>query len=433
MNKKLLYFFSASISLIVLSNSSFGQTAASATWALSTDKTVATIGSINATGQVLGELTDRTYSANIEYLTGGFQRLTSTSVYTATSTATPPVTSPSIPFVTGGNPDLTHFSEFKVTSQASTYTKINDFQITAFGGGTGNCRLIVFYSLDGFATAGIPMPSAGTYNSISYLAADATNAVVLLNTSTGGKVSTSTPATATLEDATLKFTGINKVLAPTETFTVRVYPFLSSASTTSARYFISQKAVISATTASTPSLLPLDFLSFTAKSDAFGKTVSLNWSTTNEVNTKNFEIQRRTDGSDFVTIGTLASKNVAGTHNYSFTDNSAVSGNSYYRIVQYDNDGASTISKIQAVTTNTSAGLSIYPNPTASILSISHSLAEAGANAKVIGMDGKTVLQQALGLNSTETKLDVSQLTPGNYLLILDNRDQKSSLKFVKQ
>ncbi|HET8828599.1 MAG TPA: T9SS type A sorting domain-containing protein, partial [Pelobium sp.] len=161
--------------------------------------------------------------------------------------------------------------------------------------------------------------------------------------------------------------------------------------------------------------LPLDFLSFAAKPDAFGKTVSLNWSTTNEVNTKNFEVQKRTDGTDFATIGTLASKNVAGIHNYAFTDNSASAGNSYYRIIQFDNDGSTTVSKIQAVSNKVSLGLSIYPNPTASVLNVSHSLAQAGSNVKVVSTDGKTVLQQALGLNTTDTKLDVSQLNLGSY------------------
>ncbi len=179
--------------------------------------------------------------------------------------------------------------------------------------------------------------------------------------------------------------------------------------------------------------LPLDFLSFTAKADAFGKTVALNWSTTNEINTKNFDIQKRTEDADFATIGTLASKNISGIHHYSFSDNSASAGNSYYRIVQFDNDGASTLSKIQVVSTKASASLSIYPNPTSSTLTVNHAIAQAGASVKVISMNGKTVLQQELSLNSTSTQLDVSNLNSGSYLLMLSTQDQKSSLKFIKK
>lgn len=182
---------------------------------------------------------------------------------------------------------------------------------------------------------------------------------------------------------------------------------------------------------STSFTLPLDFLSFTAKPDAFGKTVALNWSTTNEINTKNFEIQKRTDDADFTTIGKLDSKNTAGTHNYSFTDLNATPGNSYYRIIQFDNNGASTTSKTQAVANKASVNISIYPNPTTGMLNINHGTAQASVNAKVINTAGKTVLQRSL--SATDTKLDVSQLNPGSYLLVLESKDQKSSFKFVKQ
>ncbi|MFC5282055.1 T9SS type A sorting domain-containing protein [Pedobacter alpinus] len=179
--------------------------------------------------------------------------------------------------------------------------------------------------------------------------------------------------------------------------------------------------------------LPLDFLSFTAKPDAFGKTVDLNWSTTNEVNTKNFEIQKRTDSSDFTTIGNLPSKNVAGVHHYSFTDNTSNPGNSYYRIVQYDNDGASTISKIVAVTNKAAVGLSVYPNPVEETLNVKHAAANASASFKILTADGRTVLQSAAGVSSTSSSINVSQLTSGAYLLIFDNQTDSSSIKFVKK
>ena len=159
----------------------------------------------------------------------------------------------------------------------------------------------------------------------------------------------------------------------------------------------------------------------------------LNWSTTNEINTKNFEIQKRTDGNDFTTIGNLPSKNVAGIHNYSFTDNNASAGNSYYRIVQFDNDGASTISKIQAVTNKSAAGLSIYPNPVQETLNVNHASAIEGAKFKILNAEGKTVLQSNTGVSTISSSLNVSALTPGVYLLIFDNQSNSSSVKFIKK
>jgi hypothetical protein len=179
--------------------------------------------------------------------------------------------------------------------------------------------------------------------------------------------------------------------------------------------------------------LPLDFLSLTGKADALGKTVNVNWSTTNEVNTKSFEVQRKTAGSDFATIGTLASKNTAGVHNYSFTDQNAANGTAYYRILQSDNDGASKLSKVIAVSNKAASALSVYPNPAEQTLNVNHASATAGANLKVLSLEGKTIFQKAVNVNSTASNLDVSKLATGTYLLILDNNNEKSSLKFIKK
>ncbi|MBK0383096.1 T9SS type A sorting domain-containing protein [Pedobacter sp. SD-b] len=178
--------------------------------------------------------------------------------------------------------------------------------------------------------------------------------------------------------------------------------------------------------------LPLDFLSFTAKADALGKTVALNWSTTNEINTKNFEIQRRTDVTEFKTIGKVISKNTAGIHNYSFTDGNVSQGSSYYQILQFDNDGASKPSVIVPVNIKSATALSIYPNPVENSLGITHALA-SNAFIKILSLDGKTIIQKKVDENSTSTQLDVSQLASGSYLIVLDNNNEKSTLKFIKK
>jgi hypothetical protein len=187
-----------------------------------------------------------------------------------------------------------------------------------------------------------------------------------------------------------------------------------------------------AASSTTFTTLPLNLLSFTAKSDAFGKAVNLNWKTTNEVNTKEFSIERRTDNSDFVSIGTITSKNTDGIHNYNFTDNNAVAGNSYYRLKQIDNDGKFQYSDIQSVKIDGGVSLSLYPNPTTDELNISHALA-SNASIKVLNIQGSTVLEQKLGQGTTLSNIGVSQLSPGTYILMLNNSGQQSTIKFIKK
>ena len=108
------------------------------------------------------------------------------------------------------------------------------------------------------------------------------------------------------------------------------------------------------------------------------------------MNTKNFEIQKRTDVSDFKTIGVVKSKNISGVHQYAFADDNLTSGTSYYRLNQVDNDGKSSFSDIVTVNVKSAVSLSVYPNPVENFLSLTHPVTSNKAFAKIINLEGKT-------------------------------------------
>jgi hypothetical protein len=96
----------------------------------------------------------------------------------------------------------------------------------------------------------------------------------------------------------------------------------------------------------------------------------LKWQTATELNNKAFTIQRSSDGLSFITIGII---NGAGTTNtprsYDFADNKP-SRKNYYRMLQTDFDGTTTIyTSTNIVNTNgcfdkISNGVdALYPNP----------------------------------------------------------------------
>ena len=82
---------------------------------------------------------------------------------------------------------------------------------------------------------------------------------------------------------------------------------------------------------------PANLISLIAKKSL--NTVSLNFITANEVNAKEWIIERSGPAIDFQPIGTLPAANTLGTHNYYFTDNSPLFGLNFYRVKQVDNDG----------------------------------------------------------------------------------------------
>lgn len=179
-------------------------------------------------------------------------------------------------------------------------------------------------------------------------------------------------------------------------------------------------------------ILPLNFLSFTAKPDALGKTVNLNWQTTNEVNTQDFVIERRSDDTEFSAIDVVPSKNEAGIHNYSFTDKKPLIGNTYYRLKQRDNDGKYTYSDVKSVTVS-GINLAMYPNPSTNELVVNHEYAKKSTPIKIVCLDGKTVFKTNTYVGTSSTTLNIANLAAGTYLLVYDTGGKSKSQKFIKQ
>jgi hypothetical protein len=188
--------------------------------------------------------------------------------------------------------------------------------------------------------------------------------------------------------------------------------------------------------ANTNTVLPLNLIAFDAKMDnSLTAAVKLTWTTTNEINTKDFELSRKGESGDFIKIHTEGTKNISGFHQYSFIDKTPEKGLNYYQLKQNDNDGKFTFSQVVFVRNSfeTVSTLTVYPNPAEQNLNINHASALAGATLKVFSLDGKTIFEKGITVNSTSTNLDVSNLSMGTYLLIFDNNSEKSSMKFIKK
>lgn len=117
------------------------------------------------------------------------------------------------------------------------------------------------------------------------------------------------------------------------------------------------------TMANSLAALPLYWLSFTAVKKE--NDIQLYWTTVNEQNTKDFVVQHSMDGLTWNPIGLLAAKgSLQQESTYSFTHKNPMKGNNIYRLIQRDNDGASSYSKVVHVMFQDNTKLfSIYPNP----------------------------------------------------------------------
>lgn len=162
--------------------------------------------------------------------------------------------------------------------------------------------------------------------------------------------------------------------------------------------------------------LPLDFIDFKGKLNLNG-SIDLKWVTTNEVNTKNFRIERSFDGVSFIQIGIEQSVNEPGTHSYNFTDVEHYTGTAYYRIIQTDQDGTEKAGKTVVINKESQYSVVIYPNPSSGIFRIKHSQARAGEQFVVFNTLGVKVYKGVVNTDGTDTEVDISHLPKGIYFI----------------
>jgi hypothetical protein len=92
-------------------------------------------------------------------------------------------------------------------------------------------------------------------------------------------------------------------------------------------------------------VVPVELTSFTASST--NNEVLLNWSTATELNNRGFEIQRSTEGLEFLTVGFVKGHGTTTEQqNYSYADRNLNDGKYFFRLKQVDYDGSYEYSDI---------------------------------------------------------------------------------------
>ncbi len=106
--------------------------------------------------------------------------------------------------------------------------------------------------------------------------------------------------------------------------------------------------------------LPVRLASFAGKT-INNREVLLQWQTSQEYNTKQFNIEYSTDGAVFTTLGRIAAKNEALGASYSFLHSNAFNGTHFYRLKMIDTDGSGTYSVTISISMNSPVKNFIHP------------------------------------------------------------------------
>lgn len=174
--------------------------------------------------------------------------------------------------------------------------------------------------------------------------------------------------------------------------------------------------------------LPVELLDLSAS--WLGEDGYLKWVTASEMNNSHFEIERSFDGIHFENVGRVYSKSISGTSNsvlsYSFVDQNVkplVQDFVYYRLVQYDFDGAFERLGPVVLSVNQSKkmAVNVYPNPTENTVHVSFDQpTHKGLNIHVTDMTGRVIESRQVQANSTVESFDLGHLDRGFYFIIIN-------------
>jgi hypothetical protein len=170
---------------------------------------------------------------------------------------------------------------------------------------------------------------------------------------------------------------------------------------------------------------------------AGNNNVDLNWSTTTEINSANFIIERSYDGRLFTPVSVIpAAGNSTAAKYYHSSDHPSSTAVIYYRIKIIDRDGRFTYSNVIALRC-TNNNITLFPNPAHDRIELSFQSGLAGKAAMSLYSSSGAVIKDlvipaAEGPNSL--RYDVSGLSSGLYYITIRTSDgQLLTKSFIKQ
>ncbi|MCW3107816.1 MAG: type sorting protein [Segetibacter sp.] len=183
--------------------------------------------------------------------------------------------------------------------------------------------------------------------------------------------------------------------------------------------------------------LPVTLSEFTVSSKNADAIVQ--WTTSTEVNTKDFAIQRSDDGVHFETIGAVEALGTStGKHLYRFNDVGICNNGkevAYYRLIMNDKDGKSNFSKVISLKLKGTGEwtVKLVKNPVVAEINLVLTGVTEQVKVSVRDISGRPVNIKAVIAGSGQVNLSAVNLMPGFYVLVAETSKDKKVIKFIKQ
>ena len=178
--------------------------------------------------------------------------------------------------------------------------------------------------------------------------------------------------------------------------------------------------------------LPVTLVDFSGKYR--DKSITLNWSTENELNTKYFTVEKRYEQVTFIPLSNvIASGNMQSLKNYSYNDKGFLKAVNYYRLKSVDADGRYSYSKIIAVAAPNDNAIILYPNPVRDKLILKLHDAYSQTIIRIADLAGRVKRQMTFNQGVTDIYINTADLPAGTYSLIIHSANLQRTISFIKE
>lgn len=182
----------------------------------------------------------------------------------------------------------------------------------------------------------------------------------------------------------------------------------------------------------TTGVLPIVFSSVSGSAVNCGNLIK--WSTSQEQNCKQFEVESSLDGRNYRVLGIVAATGFSSVNrDYSFTDNAPSAGRTYYRIKNVDMDGKYNYSQgVLLVNKCKEPQVSLFPNPVTAMQVANLVVKNFGNTIKGTLFDAAGKRVQTFSLINGTNKLPMLKYASGGYLLnVKDENGNEVSLRIT--
>jgi hypothetical protein len=180
-------------------------------------------------------------------------------------------------------------------------------------------------------------------------------------------------------------------------------------------------------------VLSIELIDFTANYEK-GNSI-LNWQTANEKNSDHFNIERSTDGKQFIKIGEVKAFGTTNqVQNYNYLDASLPPQYNvfYYRLQQVDKDNKAEYSPIRSIRIDKQDkfAIKIYPNPNNGQFVATISASDKETEVSIQNSRGQVIWKGIIEAGQESRDIQLDQATNGLYFVSC--RNSQGSIKTIK-